>query len=208
MSPSSQMRCTETPVSLYHTCMDRSAQEPTDEQLARQALTDTDAFGLLVERYERPLTAYAARLVGRQDAEDAVQQAFLQAYRNLAAFDPHLTFSAWMYRIVHNTAINLARRRHATVPTELELDDETVELLTGDTDIQGDAVQNEVSTSVGKALAQLDQRSRDVLLLSVVEGRSYSEIADILMVAVNSVGPTVSRAKSKLRKLLGAPPAE
>ena len=69
-------------------------------------------------------------------------------------------------------------------------------------------MQNEVSTSVGKALAQLDQRSRDVLLLSVVEGRSYSEIADILMVAVNSVGPTVSRAKSKLRKLLGAPPAE
>ena len=57
------------------------------------------------------------------------------------------------------------------------------------------------------ALGKLDQRSRDVLLLSVVEGKSYSEIADILMVAVNSVGPTVTRAKTKLRKLLGERPA-
>ncbi|MGB9667054.1 MAG: RNA polymerase sigma factor [Candidatus Cryosericum sp.] len=182
--------------------MEKRAQEPTDEQLVRLALTDRDAFGMLVERYERPLSSYAARLVGRQEAEDVVQQAFLQAYRNLAGFDPHLTFSAWMYRIVHNTAVNMSRKRHGTVPTELELDGETVELLTGDTDVPAEALRQELEGSVSRALNQLDQRSRDVLLLSVVEGKSYSEIADILMVAVNSVGPTVSRAKSKLRKVL------
>ena len=49
--------------------MEMRAQEPTDEQLVRQALTDTDAFGMLVERYERPLSSYAARLVGRQEAD-------------------------------------------------------------------------------------------------------------------------------------------
>src|SRR5665811_2575764 len=68
-----------------------------------------------------------------REAEDVVQQAFLQAYRSLAGFDPHLTFSAWMYRIVHNTAVNMARKRHGTVPTELQLDGEMVEILTGDT---------------------------------------------------------------------------
>jgi len=182
--------------------MDIRAQEPTDEQLVRQALTDRDAFGMLVERYERPLTSYATRLIGRQEAEDVIQQAFLQAYRNLAGFDPHLTFSAWMYRIVHNTAVNMARKRHGTVPTELKLDGETVEILTGNTDVPAEALQQELEGAVGKALGQLDQRSRDILLLSVVEGKSYSEIADILMVAVNSVGPTASRAKGKLRKLL------
>ncbi|MHB8072108.1 MAG: RNA polymerase sigma factor [Candidatus Cryosericum sp.] len=187
--------------------MDTRAQEPTDEQLVRQALTDRDAFGMLVERYERPLTAYAARLIGRQEAEDVVQQAFLQAYRNLAGFDPKMTFSAWVYRIVHNTAVNMARKRHGTVPTELELDGETVEILTGDTDVPADALHKELEGVVSTALGQLDQRSRDVLLLSVVEGKSYSEIADILMVAVNSVGPTVTRAKTKLRKLLGERPA-
>jgi RNA polymerase sigma-70 factor (ECF subfamily) len=187
--------------------MDTRAQEPTDEQLVRQALTDRDAFGVLVERYERPLSVYAARLIGRQEAEDVVQQAFLQAYRNLAGFDPHMTFSAWMYRIVHNTAVNVARKRHATMPSELELDGETVEILTGDTDMPADLLHKELEGVVAMALGQLDQRSRDVLLLSVVEGKSYSEIADILMVAVNSVGPTVTRAKVKLRKLLGERPS-
>ncbi len=177
-------------------------QEPTDEQLAKQALADRESFGALVERYERPLLAYAARLVGRQEAEDVVQQAFLQAYRNLAGFDPHLTFNAWMYRIVHNTAVNSARRHHSTVPTELELDGETVELLTGDTDLPAETEKSELEGQVSRAMERLDQRSRDVLVLSVAEGKSYSEIADILMVAVNSVGPTVSRAKEKLRQLL------
>lgn len=201
-------QCTEPGFHLYHTCMDMRAQEPTDEQLVRQALTDKDAFGLLVERYERPLASYAARLIGRQDAEDVVQQAFLQAYRNLAGFDPHMTFSAWMYRIVHNTAVNMARKRHGTVPTELELDGETVEVLTGKTDVPAEVLHQELEGAVGQALGRLDQRSRDILLLSVVEGKSYSEIADILMVAVNSVGPTVSRAKSRLRQLLDARPAQ
>ena len=187
--------------------MEMRPQEPTDEQLVQQALTDREAFGTLVERYERPLSAYAARLIGRQEAEDVVQQAFLQAYRNLAGFDPHMTFSAWVYRIVHNTAINVARKRHATAPSELELDGETVEILTGDTDMPADALHKELEGQVAMALGKLDQRSRDVLLLSVVEGKSYSEIADILMVAVNSVGPTVTRAKTKLRKLLGERPA-
>ena len=163
---------------------------------------------MLVERYERPLTSYAARLIGRQEAEDVVQQAFLQAYHNLAGFDPHLTFSAWMYRIVHNTAVNMARKRHGTVPTELQLDGEMVEILTGDTDVPAEALHQELEDFVAQGLNQLDQRSRDILLLSVVEGKSYSEIADILMVAVNSVGPSVSRAKDKLRKLLDANPAQ
>ncbi len=156
--------------------MEIRAQEPTDEQLVRQALTERDAFGMLVERYERPLTSYAARLIGRQEAEDVVQQAFLQAYRNLAGFDTHLTFSAWMYRIVHNTAVNTARKRHGTMPTELALDGETVEILTGDTECprRGPCLRN-LKGTVGRALGQLDQRSRDDLLLSVVEGKSYSE---------------------------------
>jgi len=179
--------------------MDMHAQEPTDEQLVKQAL---------VERYERPLLVYAARLIGKQEAEDVVQQAFLQAYRNLAGFDPHLTFNAWMYRIVHNTAVNTARRHHSTVPTELELDGETVEILTGNTDLPAETEKVELEERVTHALDRLDQRSRDVLLLSVVEGKSYSEIADILMVAVNSVGPTVSRAKGKLRQFLDSSETE
>lgn len=187
--------------------MEMRPQEPTDEQLVRQALTDRDAFGMLVERYERPLSSYAARLIGRQEAEDVVQQAFLQAYRNLAGFDPHMTFSAWIYRIVHNTAVNVARKRHAVAPTEIELDGETVEVLTGPTDTPAELLHEELEGTVASALQQLDQRSRDVLLLSVAERKSYSEIADILMVAVNSVGPTVTRAKTRLRKLLEASPA-
>jgi len=200
-------RCTKPAIGVYHRRMDTRAQEPTDEQLVRQALTDRDAFGMLVERYERPLMAYAARLIGRQEAEDVVQQALLQAYRNLGGFDPKMTFSAWVYRIVHNTAVNVARKHHGTVPTELELDGETVEVLTGETDVPADMLHKELEGTVSAALLQLDQRSRDVLLLSAVEGKSYSEIADILMVAVNSVGPTVTRAKAKLRRLLGEHPA-
>jgi RNA polymerase sigma-70 factor (ECF subfamily) len=194
--------CTNSRPLLYHTCMETQARTPTDEQLARQALTDREAFGMLVERYEQRLTAYAARLAGRQEAEDVVQQAFLQAYRNLAGFDPHLTFSAWMYRIVHNTAVNAVRKHHNELPTELELDGETVELLTSSTDLSADAVRADTELSIRRSLARLDGRSRDVLLLSLVEGRSYSEIADILMMSVNSVGPTLTRAKERLRHLV------
>src|SRR5450756_2591553 len=73
---------------------------------------------------------------------------------------------------------------------------------------QAEALHQELEDFVAQGLNQLDQRSRDILLLSVVEGKSYSEIADILMVAVNSVGPSVSRAKSKLRNLREAKPAQ
>jgi RNA polymerase sigma-70 factor (ECF subfamily) len=82
-----------------------------------------------------------------------------------------------------------------------------VELLTSSTDLSADALRADTETSIRRSLARLDGRSRDVLLLSLVEGRSYSEIADILMMSVNSVGPTLTRAKERLRQLMTVMPA-
>ena len=93
----------------------RQGDDASDEEVVRRTLLDKEVFALIIERYEGKLARYLERLgVGiLEDREDILQNAFVKAYKNLNSFDPTLTFSSWMYRIVHNEAMSFFRAKHA-----------------------------------------------------------------------------------------------
>ena len=93
----------------------------TDDALlaVRAAEGDEDAFAVLVQRHALSLTQLATRLLGtRTEAEDAVQDAFLSAWRRLPEFQGRSSFGTWMYRIVTNRCLNVLRARRPTAPLE------------------------------------------------------------------------------------------
>ena len=181
----------------------RMPPELTDEEIARRALSDKEAFALLIGRYEAKLARYLERLgVGaREDREDILQNAFIKAYMNLNSFDPALAFSSWMYRIAHNEAMSFFRAKRAR--PQIILDGAGDTLITEFADEGADpAALAESRLSQGelaKALAAVPSAYRDVLTLRFFEGRSYSEISDILEVPIGTVSTLLYRAKRALR---------
>ncbi|HZJ64161.1 MAG TPA: sigma-70 family RNA polymerase sigma factor, partial [Kofleriaceae bacterium] len=81
-----------------------------DDDLERARRGDRDAFGRLVRRHQRRVYAAALHILGsHNDADDVAQEAFVRAYRGLAAFDGRADFFTWLYRITVNTALNALR---------------------------------------------------------------------------------------------------
>ncbi|MDR0972523.1 MAG: sigma-70 family RNA polymerase sigma factor, partial [Prevotellaceae bacterium] len=87
---------------------------PTDEKQCIRRILDgeTEWFGTLVERYGRPLFVLAVQIVGQaEDAEEVVQDTFVNAYRHLSRFRGDSAFSTWIYRIAYRTALSFVRKR-------------------------------------------------------------------------------------------------
>jgi len=172
----------------------------TDEELAILTLRDSRRFDVLVERYTDKIVRYVARVIGQKhDAEDVTQEVFLKAFVNIASFNAKLKFSSWLYRIAHNESVNFIKKhyRHKKV-----VFDEAVlyETSSEKTIFDKLAAEDDVRL-VRRALARLAPRDRELLELAFWEEKSYLEIADILKMSVNSVGPSIHRAKNKMREI-------
>lgn len=180
--------------------------EATDTEIVQRALRDKEAFALIIDRYESRLDRYLSRLgvFVREDREDVLQNAFIKAYKNLNSFDVTLTFSSWIYRIVHNEAMSFFRARHAR--PQVSLDAEHMALIeelrdeTADTSL---AAESRLSRErLAQALDTLQPAYRDILTLRFFENRSYTEIADILTMPMGTVSTLLYRAKRALRAAL------
>ncbi|HVB19909.1 MAG TPA: RNA polymerase sigma factor [Candidatus Paceibacterota bacterium] len=182
------------------------APDLTDEEIVRQTLSDTEAFALLIERYEAKLMRYLERLgVGVfEDREDILQNTFIKAYTNLNSFDLSLTFSSWIYRITHNEAMSFFRAKH--VRPQVILTEEGAALLTELRDEDSDtarAAELRISNEkLAEAFAMLPTQYRDVLTLRFFEDRSYIEMSDILEVPLGTVSTLLHRAKRALHALM------
>lgn len=183
---------------------------PTDEDIVRLALSDKDAFGLLIARYEEKLMRYLKRLgvFVPEDREDVLQNAFIKAYRNLNSFDPTLSFSSWMYRIAHNEAMSFFRAKQVRPQVVLSTEGEALisELRDKEADTAKEAELRLSSEALQKALMTLSPRYRDALVLRFFEERSYNEMSDILEVPVGTVSTVIHRAKNALRQALSETP--
>jgi RNA polymerase sigma-70 factor, ECF subfamily len=171
----------------------------SDEALARQALTDRDAFAELVRRYADRIFNLAYRMTGnRSDAEDMAQETFLRAYRGLAGFKQGYAFGAWIYRIAVNVCLSQRRRQDAA--------SEPIEGQEGLLDpaamIDDIAEQHEVQSAVQQAILRLPPMYRVVIVLYHFEDRSYDEIAALLDVPVNTVRTHLHRGRAMLREAL------
>ena len=171
------------------------------------SLHDPKAFAFIVRRYEPPLGRYLRRLLAwnSQHVEDVLQEVFLKAYVNLNDYDPTRLFSPWIYRIAHNEAISLLRKRrvesqHISGEDGLLL----LDRLRDGTDSERDIDASRLEQKLRTAIAGLDRKYRDVIVLRYLEEKSYDEIADILHLPMGTVATLVSRGKQRLRKALDA----
>ncbi len=179
-----------------------TTEEISDETLVTRVLEGkTEAFGMLVRRYEQKLLRYGRRfLSGREDIEDIVQEVFLRAYENLRSFDKSRRFSPWIYRIAHNAFVNEMRRatRHPTTVFDADvlIPHRTQESPEDDHD------RAEMREFLRKGLDKLDQKYREPLILYYFEELSYASISDVLHIPVSTVGVRINRGRTALRKIL------
>ena len=180
--------------------MDQQAEEAL---LTRQVLAgDQSAFAALVERYSGAVYNQAYRMLGDSgDAEDAVQEVFLRAYRRLDTFDPERRFVTWLLSIGSNYCIDRLRRRRFNW---LTLDDVVFWLPSTEAGPERSALRAERRDMVQQALQQLPDTYRGVAVLRYWHDFSYLEIAEALRLTEATVKTRLHRARKMLAEALAA----
>nr|WP_307798890.1 sigma-70 family RNA polymerase sigma factor [Streptomyces beijiangensis] len=163
---------------------------------------DEEAFAELVRRHAPGLVRLAARLLGDQpEAEDAVQEAFINAWRKLPDFRGHASFSTWLYRIVTNRCLNILRARKPQAPLEAAGDMAAPEHTTAPDRI---AESHAAVDDLHRALGSLSAEQRTCWVLREWDGQSYTFIANTVGITEQAVRARVFRARRHLTSALGA----
>ncbi len=172
------------------------SSDDEDLVLVRDTLAgQTEAFGVLVTRYQKVMYTMALRMVGNsEDARDATQDAFVKAHQHLASFDQGRRFYSWMYRILVNECLNLKRDRHPEDPLKNILDD-------GASPFDA-TLAEERRAQIQHALLRLTPDYRTVVVLRHFGGQSYAEIAEALAIPEKTVKSRLYTARQQLGELL------
>jgi RNA polymerase sigma-70 factor (ECF subfamily) len=176
--------------------------------IARSRQGDLSAFNRLVEYYQRPLYNLCLRMLGSpQSAEDAAQDAFISAYRSIGRFRGS-SFRAWLFRIAANACHDEQRRRRSRPALSIDApqgeDRLPIDVPDSALSLDEHLQQLELGRVLQDALAHLPEDQRLSIVLSDVQGLDYAEIAEAMGVGLGTVKSRISRARSRLRGLLGA----
>ena len=180
-----------------------------EQELVRLAAGgDPDAFEKLVLAYEKQIYHLALRMTANpDDAMDLSQETFLRAWRGLASYRSDSAFATWLYRLASNVCIDFLRRqkKQKIVPlyhTDDEEDERELSLPEPGPGPEEQILQQLEQEQVANALTQLEPEYREALVLCVVNGLSYTEIAQVLGVKEGTVKSRIARAREKMRKLV------
>jgi RNA polymerase sigma-70 factor (ECF subfamily) len=168
----------------------------------------TEAFGVLVQRYQDRLYPTILRLVGSpEDAQDTLQDSFVRAFEKLDQFQGESTFYTWVYRIAVNLALSDHRKRRKRRRARLEAvrtrcmsEDAPDESREADPSFTLERAERE--SLVISALDSLAPDQRVVVVLKDFDGRRYEEISDLLNIPVGTVRSRLHRARCELRDRL------
>ena len=148
---------------------------------------DQEAFRHLVERYQRQAIGHATALLGtREDALDAAQEAFIDAFRALKQFDSSRPFYPWFYVLLRNRCFKMAARKR-----EMTSIDETVI-------VAATGARSEDILALQNALRSLDMEDREIVTLKYFDGLSYNELAERLQIPKGTVMSRLFYARRKL----------
>lgn len=153
---------------------------------------DTDAFAEIVECYQAPIQRYLFRLTGDYElARDLAQDTFIQAYKGILKTNSELSFRAWLYRIATNNAWQHRRRKKliSFIPFNDHL-----ETNTPANDIKTDSMDEKIA--IQEALNKVPEDQRTCLVLHLVEGFKYREIAETMEISEDAVRMRVARGKA------------
>ena len=181
-----------------------------DQQLVERAQRgDKQAFGLLVEKYQRKLARLLSRFVrDPAEVEDVTQEAFIKAYRALPKFRGDSAFYTWLYRIGINTAKNylMASRRRAPTSTGVDADEaESLEEADQLRDIntpESLLLTREIGDTVNATMEGLPDELRTAIQLREIEGMSYEDIAQIMNCPIGTVRSRIFRAREAIAEQL------
>jgi RNA polymerase sigma-70 factor (ECF subfamily) len=152
---------------------------------------DKEAFNLLIRRWEKPIYSFIVRMIGdRDEGMDICQDCFMKAYRELRTLKDPDRFSAWLYRIAHNACLSRLRKNYGKTWVEL------------DPDAESPHVPAENRLAVEKALRQLPEDQREVVILKIFQGLKFGEISAIQDAPVSTVKSRLYLAFEKLRSIL------
>lgn len=158
-----------------------------------------ERFLEVVREHDRGLRALAFRLLGERDAmDDALQEAYLRAYRNLDGFRGESSLGTWLYRITYNTCID--RLRSARPERSLEAEDLNAHATAAWAD--DPATTGDRRVDLEAALARLRPEQRAAVLLVDAMGYDYATTADILGVPAGTLASRLHEARSTLRRVL------
>ena len=173
-----------------------------DDRLVYAVLKgDTEAFGDIVRRYEKPIFNLMYRATGsREEAADLTQEAFLKAYDRLHTFRAGRRFHPWLYTLSINVARDYLRKQQRQ-PNTLRRDPETIaETAFGDPNAIAEAGRSAKIQSLFEILRNLPLDDREALLLRFREGLRMKEIAERLGLSVSGAKMRVQRGLHKLQK--------
>jgi RNA polymerase sigma-70 factor (ECF subfamily) len=166
--------------------------------VARVLRGDVDVFRVLVHRYRDRYARYAFHMLGnREDAEEALQDAFTRAYRSLARCEDPERFGAWLFRILVNRCRTLGARRGRRARTFVV--DEGAMLEAAE---DHPAERNAWREEIDRGLQTLRADQREAFLLKYVEDMGYDEMSQLTGVGVSALKMRVMRACDRLRELL------
>jgi len=172
---------------------------------------DRGAFGGLVRMHQRRVYACALQMLADQgEAEDAVQETFLRAWRAIARFDGRSELSTWLYRICVNVSLNIIRRRRRVDASDIadpRVPEPAADPTQGETDPGLSAESAQLYGRLADALDRLSPSLRTTVILVLVQGLPHREAARALGCPEGTIAWRIHEARRRLRDLL-RPPAE
>jgi len=180
-----------------------AAQQMTDEEVVRRVLQgETALYEIIMRRHNERLYRTVRAILGNDDVEDVMQEAYLQAYRRLDQFRGDSAFLTWLTRIVIRQALGRRRRlqnKKEQLETEQEMTSRADEHTTGP---EKQTFNVELRRILESAIDRMPARYRTVLILRDVQGLSTAETAESLRMTVEATKVCLHRARRRLRSLV------
>ena len=195
--------------------MKERIQKAADEDAKIVSLSkkgDTDAFEVLVNKYQKKMLNIAYRMIGNyDDACEIVQDAFVSAFKNLKHFREEAKFSTWLYTIVVNLSKNRLKhlavkgnREELTLDSSISQDDRQIKKdpVSGEPSVLEKIEKEETRKVVQGCINTLDHEFREVIVLRDIQGFSYEELSAMLNMKEGTVKSRLFRAREALKNCL------
>ena len=180
----------------------RTGDADHESLISRTRQGDPAAFEALIRQHQRMIYSLTYRMTGSPaDAEDLTQETFLRAWRQIGSYRAAAKFSTWLYRIAINACLTWRQRETLRLLVQVGwAETNGAPQLAGETTL----ARNETGRSVHAALLKLPAKQRAAIMLTLYDGLSHAEAAEVLGCSETTVSWRVFAARRKLRRWLAA----
>lgn len=172
----------------------------TDNQLIQKIISgDQSAFSQLVARYQNHMYTVCYNILKTKgEAQEATQDTFLKAYKNLGGYKEEAKFSSWLYKIAYRTSLDFIRKRKKTI----DIDDISYGLADKSAGVDMEMEKSDMSRELNEAIMQLDPKESGLIKMFYLEELSTKELAEISGESLSNVKVILYRARKKLAVII------